>query len=316
MYKLSVIVPVYNAGDNLRKCLESILIQKTEDVEILIINDGSTDNSGEIINEYASKYPQKLTCFEKENTGIADTRNFGISKANGKYIFFVDSDDYIETTLIKKLQTYMEQDIDIIKFKAEYVDQEGNTIMKINGPVFSAVEGQEAFNKLVFIDNLIDALWVYIFKKDLFVQNNLFFKVGTYHEDVGLIPLLLLIAKSVISLDLYGYFYVQTDNSITRNSDYTKTIKKFEDTLLHYDNMLQFINKFDIKDKTKENIKIYYTNAILLKLKTIKKEDRKNYIKQIKQRKMIKNIKVKNVKQLVKRIILSININWYLNIID
>ena len=79
--------------------------------------------------------------------------------------------------------------------------------------------------------------------------------------------------------------------------------------------MLQYIRKFSLRKKTEENVKIYYTNAILLKLKSIHKEDRKEYIQQIKQRNMIKNIKVRDVRQLVKRVILSININLYLKLL-
>ena len=78
--------------------------------------------------------------------------------------------------------------------------------------------------------------------------------------------------------------------------------------------MLQSISKLNISKKTKQNIKIYYTNSIILKLETIRKEDRKQYIKQIRKRKMLRNIKVRNLKQMLKRIILTININWYLKI--
>ncbi len=83
---------------------------------------------------------------------------------------------------------------------------------------------------------------------------------------------------------------------------------------MHYDNMIEFIKDLKISNLTKENVKRYYTNGVLLRLDDIKKEDRKKYIKQIKQRKMINNIKVRNIKQLFKRILLCININWYLRL--
>lgn len=127
---------------------------------------------------------------------------------------------------------------------------------------------------------------------------------------------MLLIAKSVVSTNIWGYYYVQTEDSITRNDDYQKTKKRLEDSLLHYDNMLQFLEQFKINIKTQENVKMYYTNAILLKLKSIHKEDRNQYIKQIKKRRMIKNIKIKGIRQLIKILILSININWYLKLIN
>lgn len=120
----------------------------------------------------------------------------------------------------------------------------------------------------------------------------------------------------MVSTNIWGYYYVQTEDSITRNDDYQKTKKRLEDSLLHYDNMLQFLEQFIINTKTQENVKMYYTNAILLKLKSIHKEDRNQYIKQIKKRRMIKNIKIKGIRQLIKILILSININWYLKLIN
>lgn len=315
MNSLTIIVPVFNRENTIKRALDSIIAQLDEIEELMIINDGSTDKTQDVIKEYTNKYPEKITYYFKENEGIAATRNFGIQHAKGNYIMFVDSDDYIDISLVKKLQTYMQQNKDIIKFKSKSVDKDGKIIEEIDGPIFFNVNGEEAFNKLAFTDVLLDSPCVYVLKKELFLKNNLFFRVGTYHEDFGLIPLILLSAKSVVSTDIYGYYYVQTQNSITRNNDYGKTIKKFEDTLVHYDNMLQFINSYDIKKKTKENIKIYYTNAVLLKLKTINKEGREKYIQQIKKKKMINNIKIRNIKQFIKRIILSININWYLKLL-
>jgi glycosyltransferase involved in cell wall biosynthesis len=315
MYKLTIIIPVYNRERTIKRALNSIVNQLDETTEIVIVNDGSTDKTGEVIKEYIDSGIPNIKYYAKVNEGVASARNFGITNSNGEYIMFVDSDDYVDNDFIKELQTYLYEDIDIIKFKAKHVDESGNVISKIGGPVFGKLSGEEAFNKLAFTDILMDSPCVYLFKKDLFTKNNMYFKVGTYHEDFGLIPLILLKAKSVISINTYGYNYVQTDNSITRNADYKKTVKRFEDALLHYDNMIQFVNENDLQKNTNQNVKQYYTNAILLKLKSISKEERKYYIEQIKQRKMIQNIKPKNIKQVLKRLILSFNINWYLKCI-
>lgn len=314
MCKLSVIVPTYNAGNNIKSCLESILNQNLEDVEILVINDGSTDNTSEIINEYVRENPEKITYYEKENKGVADTRNFGISKAKGRYILFVDSDDYIMPKLIEEIQTYIKQDIDIIKFKLQRINENGDILEKVDGAVFNKTDGQTAFNMLCFSDVLLDSPCVYVFKKELFELNNLQFKVNTEHEDFGLIPLIILKAKSVISINLYGYFYIQTNGSITRNEDYAKTLKKVNDTLLHYDNMLEFIKREDLTKITVKNLKTYYTNAIILKLKELRKEDIDIYIKKINQRKMLNNIQVNNLKQFIKKVILKMNVKLYLKL--
>lgn len=310
MAKVSVIVPVYNTGRYVERCLDSLIHQTLKDeMEIIVVNDGSTDNSEEIIE----KYRQQVKYYAKENEGIAKTRNFGIEKATSEYIMFVDSDDYVEPTLIEKLKPYIDQQIDLIKFKLQKVDEKGNIIEKIGGPVFEKVQGEKAFCKLFSEDVLLDSPCVYVIKKELFTKYNFQFR-RTYHEDFGLIPLIILVAKSVVSTDYYLYSYVQVENSITRNEDYEKTRKRMEDVLGHYDNMLQTIERLTLSKRAKEDIKIYYTNAILLKLNELKKEDKNYYIKQMKQRRFDKNIKARNGKQLLKKILLKINVKLYLKL--
>lgn len=314
MRRLTIIVPVYNTSKYLKRCIDSLLKQSNSEMQILLINDGSTDDSEKILKEYEKNNPEIIKYYKKENAGIADTRNYGISKAEGKYIMFVDSDDYIKENLIDNLIQYMNDDIDIIKFKLERVNEDGQVLERVNGPTFKNLTGEEAFNLLAFLDVLLDSPCVYAFKKELFTKNNLNFKVGTEHEDFGLIPLVLLKAKSVTSIDNYGYCYVQSENSITRNEDYARTLKKFNDALSHYDFTINFLKENDLNEKTKKNVKTYYTNAIILKLKELKKEDLKLYIQKIKERKMVKNIQVNNCKQLIKKLILMINMKLYIKL--
>jgi len=261
MCKLSIIVPVYNTCTHLNKCIDSILQQIDDDMEIIAINDGSTDSSGELLKDLKKQNPDKIHYFEKTNGGIADARNYGIENANGKYILFVDSDDYIKENLIQELNNYIKQDIDIVKFKLEKVNFKGEVIDKIEGPNFEILTGREAFNTLAFSDVLIDSPCIYMFKKQLFEQYNLKFKTKTEHEDFGLIPLILLKAKSVASINVYGYCYVQSENSITRNKDYARTLKKFDDVLLHYDSMLKFVENEKLDKKTQKNVN--YGNLFL-----------------------------------------------------
>lgn len=314
MCKLSIIIPVYNTSKYLKKCINSVLEQTNENIEILLLNDSSTDNSGEILKEFEKQNPKIVHYFEKTNGGIADTRNYGISKAKGKYILFVDSDDYIKKGLIQELDTYMEADIDLIKFKLEKVNEKGEVLERIDGPTFKKVSGKEAFNTLAFSDVLIDSPCVYAFRSNLFKDNNFKFETNTEHEDFGLIPLIILKAKSVVSIDTYGYCYVQRKNSITRNENYNRTLKRFNDVLLHYDNMINFVNKEELDEITRKNVKTYYTNAIILKLNELHESDKEIYIQKIKQRKMIRNIQVHNIKQLIKKVILQFNIKLYLKL--
>lgn len=315
MYKISVIVTMYNREKQIQRCLDSILLQNMEDMEILVIDDGSTDQSAQKVKEYMKRFPNRITYLYKENSGVADTRNYGIEQAKGEYILFVDSDDYIEFDLLAILKKYMYEGIELIKFKLQKVNENKRVLERVNGPIFCYINGQAAFNQLVFEDVLLDSPCVYIFKRSLFTKNNFKFKKNTEHEDFGLIPFVILKATTTVSIMFYGYNYVQSEESITRNSNYEKTIKKFDDSLIHYDNMIAYVNQqIDLEKKTVKNIKTYYTNAIILKLRELKKEDRKKKIKEIRRRHMIKNIQVNNVKQLAKKFILAINVEWYLKI--
>ena len=314
MKKLSVIIPVYNGEKTLKRCIESVLKQKDEDIEIIMINDGSTDASDKIVQEYKEKNPKIISYYQKKNTGVADTRNYGIKKAKGKYILFLDADDYLDIHLYGLVKQYMEKDIDLIKFKLQREDEKGNIIETVNGPVFENKTGEEGFEELYATDVLLDSPCVYVIKRDIFIKNKLEFKVGTEHEDFGLMPFVIVLAKTMISIHFYGYHYVQVEGSITRNDSYEKTKKKAKDALKQYDEALMKIDRYKLNKKIAETLKIYYTNAILLKIETLEKKDQKEYIKEIRKRKMTKNIKVKNIKQLLRKMILSLNIKWYLNL--
>lgn len=310
MPRISFIIPVYNTGKYIKRCLDSIFNQiEPEDIEVIVINDGSTDNSDELINQYIEKSNKKdiIKYYKKENEGVAKARNFGIEKATAKYILFVDSDDYISKETLEVLHPHIDKDIDMIKFKLQKFDSYGKILERVGGPTFETTTGQDAFTKLYSEDVLLDSPTIYLIKKELFTKNNLQFQ-GRYHEDFGLIPILILLAKTFISLPDYLYYYMQVENSITRSNDYDKTIKRMEDVFFHYDRMLKIIDTMQLEQVVEEDVKIYYTNAILSKMKDLKKEDRKRFMAEVKKRKMYQNIKARNVKQFIKRMLLMIGI--------
>lgn len=306
---ISIIITAYNAEKTIERCLNSILENEYNDYEIILVNDGSKDKTEKIVELFAT---DKIKYFSKKNTGVADSRNYGIERAKGEYITFVDSDDYVNNNYFENLDKYMKNGIDVIKRKATIINETNGEKNKIEGPTFETVTGEEAFNTLCFKDIYLDTLWSYIIKKSLITENNLYFETGKYHEDFGMIPLMLLKAKQVVSTNDYVYNYVQTDGSIMRDNDEQKTIKKSQDVLYHFDNILEKTKLYNISEKTKENVKIYCTNAILLKVKELKGQAKNEYIKELKKRKIYKNIKIRNIKQLVKKLLLFINIKWYI----
>ena len=303
---ISIIITAYNAEKTIEKCLNSILDTQYNDYEIILVNDGSIDNTEKIIELFAS---DKIKYYKKKNTGVADSRNFGIDKAKGDYITFVDSDDYVCSNYFEKIDKYINEGVDIIKRKGIIVSK--NKEQKIKGATFDITTGEDAFNKLCFTDIYLDTLWSYIIKKSLFIDNNLYFEKDRFHEDFGLIPLLILKANKMVSLENYVYYYVQTDNSIMREKNIDKTIKKAKDALYHYDNILKTIESYNLSNFTKENVRIYCTNAILLKVNELNGKEQTWYIKELKKRKVYKNIKIRNLKQLIKKVLLFINIRLY-----
>ena len=115
---------------------------------------------------------------------------------------------------------------------------------------------------------MTDVAWAYLYKREFFINNKFEYSKGLYHEDFGLTSLIILKAKKVASTDVEGYYYVQTQNSITRGNE-KNAYKRNIDLLKHYDNMIEKINEYNISKKSKENIKIYYTNSILLAINNL-----------------------------------------------
>lgn len=314
MPEISVIIPVFNTEKYIERCLESILAQGISNYEIIIVNDGSTDNSELVIKKFEKSYPEIIKYYKKSNGGLSDARNFGVQKACGKYLCFIDSDDYIETKLFEKLNGYIQQNIDLIKYKCIKVDGNYNEIERIDGPVFNTKTGSDAFTELYSKDVLIEPAWLYLYKRSFYMENNFSFPVGKFHEDWALIPYVLIKAQTVVSTDIYGYYYVQSSNSITRNNDDEKKYKRASDMLDHYDNLNKKIESDNIVKQVKDEFRIYMSNCLILKLEEIPKTCQEQYIKELKERNIVDNFKVTNLKQLIKKMILKINMKLYLKI--
>ena len=313
MKLVSIIIPIYNVEKYLQKCLESVAKQTYRNVEIILVNDGSTDGSEYIAQRFMAKY-SNIKYFKKENGGLSDARNFGVQQATGDYLCFVDSDDYVSESLLSDLQKYMEEDYDLIKYKLITIDKDYNRIENFPGPIFENKTGEEAFNILYSQDTMLQPACVYLYKKSFWDNNNFEYPVGKVHEDFARTMLIMLKANKVASTGIYGYFYYQSTTSITRRTNQQKNMQKALDMLDHYDYMIKEIEKYDISDLTKENLKIYYSNCLILKTVELKDDYRKAYVDALKKKKIFDNIKARNLKQLIKKLILKININWYLKL--
>ena len=247
---VSFIVPAYNVEKTIKKCLDSLLNQdnNTINYEIVVVNDGSTDNTRDIVLSYNTT---KIQYFEKINGGLSDARNYGVERAKGDYIIYVDSDDYVSTTLLTDIEKYIDAGVDLIKWNPiwTYENKTDNKKQPV-GETFAGVTGEEGFNRLWYKDPLIDCAWNYCLKKDIYTK----FPVGKYHEDFATTIYMMMKAKTFTSTDLYEYYYYQSDSSIMRGNDSEKQHKRLEDILEHYDNYSKNVKTMDIKDETKESI--------------------------------------------------------------
>lgn len=212
--RVSIIVPVYNVENYLAKCLDSLVKQSLPDIEILVVNDGSKDNSEKIIEGYAQKYPEKIKAYTKENGGLSDARNFGIDRATGDYIGFVDSDDYVTETMFEEMLLLAEKhNAKMVISNIQKVDEHGKVVQKLtqlpNMPEKITLEK----NFSVFSDISYFACNK-LFKKELFNQKR--FKKGVHFEDIQLIPQLLLECETIAQTQNFHYQYLERTDSITK----------------------------------------------------------------------------------------------------
>ena len=307
---ISFIIPAYNAKQTIKKTIDSILEQADSgiDYEIIVVDDGSTDNLRAEIVKYPSSTLDKITYTKKQNGGLSDARNYGVKKAKGDYIIFVDSDDYVSKRLLKDIKVYLKKDIQLIKWNPIYIYEDGKKEKRETlDSDLNIISGEDGFNQLFTADPLMSCSWNYCIKKELVPE----FPVGMYHEDFATTTLMMLKAKTMVITNKYEYYYVQTDSSITRGNDKKKQKKRYQDLVKHCDKIIKEVDKMDVSKLTKENVRIYCANVLLSTLneENIDESNKKYLINEIKKRKIYKYIKARNFKQFLKKIYLFFKYN-------
>jgi glycosyltransferase involved in cell wall biosynthesis len=206
---ISVIVPVYNVEPYLRKCLDSIINQTYKNLEIILVDDGSPDNCGQICDEYAKK-DDRIKVIHKENGGISSVRNAGLDVANGEYISFVDSDDYIAENMYDGLINIAEKErADIVTCAHYIVSSEGTKTLQANNIDNFTID---EIRYLVLMDKYPSCVWGKLYKAGLF--KNLRFCIGIYSEDIFIMPTLFFNAKKATSTKKPYYYYNTNQGSI------------------------------------------------------------------------------------------------------
>ena len=231
MCKISIIVPVYNVEKYIRDCLDSLVNQNLDNYEIICINDGSPDNSKSIIEEYIEKYTL-IKIINQENQGLSVARNVGLKNAKGEYVFFVDSDDFVEPNVLLALyNTCKKYDLDILDFLAySYFNGNKKPYLREYINTESPIIGRDYFEKFVCkvkIQPMIPA-WLHLYKRDFLTSNNLSFLPNLYFEDSPFTARAYLCANRVLLFDHYVYNYRIVDVSITKGIVTPKHIKDLE----------------------------------------------------------------------------------------
>lgn len=202
---ISVIIPVYNTEKYLKQCLESVINQSYQNFEIVIVNDGSSDNSQKVINCFAKRYPDKIKCICQKNRGQSAARNAAIKIAQGKYFVFIDSDDFIGVDYIKTLYEEAESNhSDMVICNYTKVSSEGEVLKTFDA---NYVEGEMRIPTYLSPNRII--------RSELFAKYNLQYKEGVICEDIPLILELEAIAKNIKVIPMADYYYRCNPKSTT-----------------------------------------------------------------------------------------------------
>lgn len=248
--KLSIILPVYNTEAYLEKCLDSILGNTFQDFELIIVNDGSPDNSEEIILKYIEKYKDKIVYIKKENGGLSDARNAGLSMAKGEYISFIDSDDYIERNMYEEIFTKLkEASFDIVACDVNLVYENSEKIDTVSCGYKESILDKEKIKESMTV--FYPTVWNKAYKRE--VLKDITFLKGVWYEDL---EFMLRVYPNINTIGVVKkplYNYLQRKNSIT----YTHNDKLY-DIINNMESVLKYYKEHNIYEEYSEVLEYLY----------------------------------------------------------
>ncbi len=302
---LSIIVPVYNVEEYIKECIDSILRQSIQDFEIIVVDDGSKDNSIDIVKKIGDKRIKILT---KENGGLSSARNFGLKVATGKYVVFIDSDDFIildncyeeMINIIEKNKSNLVHG-DAIKYYSKENNCIFNKISEIESFKSNNMKSEDFFLACIKEKIVYAPVWLNLYNREFLIKNDLYFKEGIYHEDEDFTPRVLLAAKNISIYKKAFYAYRQREGSImSKENDPIKG----RDLIDIAEGLSIYIEKITRKE-LKDSFGIYISSMIIGQVYKYRfKQVSPNLLKIIR-----KNSKSSGLK--VRAIIMNINISLY-----
>lgn len=253
--KYSVIIPVYNVEKYLKRCIDSIVIQEYKDLEILLIDNGSSDGSGLICDNYADKNSQ-ITAYHIPNDGVGSARNFGLSKAKGEFVYFVDADDYLVGNLFADMENKLHSKVDLLVFSYHHSIEKKLTELKRTTNVlpYNGIIDKDAFIVLfkeLFLTAMMYTVWNKIYRRDFLIENNLYFLKYELGEDVRFnLKVYDLVENIVLSTECYYVYISGRMNSAMGSYNPNRVAYQLEElSQIEY-----LLNKWNIFDKSFINI--------------------------------------------------------------
>ena len=237
--KFSIIVPVYNVEKYIYKCIESILNQTYDNFELIVVNDGTKDKSIDVVMQFKDK---RIKILNKKNGGLSDARNYGMKYATGDYVWFIDSDDYIESNALKEINKCLEKkEYDLIMFR-----------------LYDVIDGKDYLQNdryYGYKDSRKFLMFVYatsrVFNRKFYVNNNFNFLKGVYYEDLELIPFILSKTDNIHYIDKGLYHHVMRDGSIMNSKKFSPNK---DDKFKVLDSLFERFKKDGSYDKYKDEL--------------------------------------------------------------
>ncbi len=232
--KISVVIPVYNVEHFLPGCLESVLKNDTTDCELLLIDDGATDRSGAICDEYAERYPNLIRVIHQPNGGLGAARNTGIEAARGEWLLFVDSDDKIHPQTLSKLRTACDPALDVIGF--QFFADNGVDTPKPESSGFAAEATPFSLKERKEYLLSLPSAWLRLWRKSLFTASEIRYPPKVWYEDIRTTTKLLALARGIVVLPDPLYYYLSRPGSIMNSAklDRNKEILWAMDDILNW----------------------------------------------------------------------------------
>lgn len=234
---ISIIVPIYNVERYLPTCVESLVNQTYQNIEIVLVDDGSPDNCPALCDEYA-QIDNRVRVIHKANGGLSDARNAGLVEASGEYILFVDSDDYIESDTCERFAERITDGVDILIGDA--IVEGGKCNLKHIEPSETVVyTGVDYLKHAMQECKAPMAVWLNVYRREFLLEHSLYFKKGILHEDEQFTPRVLMSARSVVVTGIVFYHYVIRDNSIMSRKDKRQNAENMLSTMYEFDELLR-----------------------------------------------------------------------------